>query len=85
VSQNCDLIVPKDRDAMLIRRAPVRLLGLPESLLGVLKSSPAELSPCLVILFFMRFRGTAVSVRRAVLQLSGPLVVLVMRSVVITS
>ncbi|MEI9973938.1 MAG: hypothetical protein WDO73_18930 [Ignavibacteriota bacterium] len=39
----------------------------------------------MVILFFMGFRGALMSVRGAVVQLGGTLMILVMRAVIITS
>ena len=64
---------------------PVRLLGMLVSLLGVLQSPPGALLPGLVILFLMGFRGATMSVGGAIVQLGGPLMIFVMRSVVITS
>jgi hypothetical protein len=70
---------------MFIHSVPMRLLGLLVGLLGVFKRLPGELLPGLVILLVMGYRGAPVSVRRKVVQLSGALMILVMRSVVITS
>jgi hypothetical protein len=55
------------------------------SLLGVLQSLPGALMPGLVVLFLMGFRGAAMSVGGGIVHLGGPLMVLVMRSVVVTS
>jgi len=85
MSQRCDVLVPKDRDAVFIHGIPVRPLGLLVSLLGVLKSSPGALLPGLVILFLMGFCSTTMRVGCTIVQLSSPLMVFVMRSVVITS
>ena len=85
ISQRRDVLVPEDRDAVFIHSVPVRLLGMPVSLLGVLESLPGALLPGLVILFLMGFRGATVSVGGTIVQLGGPLMIFVMRSVVITS
>jgi hypothetical protein len=52
---------------------------------GVLQSLPGKLLPGLVILLLMGFRGAAMGVGGHIVQLGGPLMVFVMRSVVITS
>jgi hypothetical protein len=70
---------------MFIHSVPMRLLGEFVGLLAVFKSLPGELLPGLVILLVMGYRGTPVSVGSKVVQLSGTLMILVMRSVVITS
>jgi len=72
MSPRCDLLVPEDREAMLIhvlRRLPVVLV----SRLRVLQSLPRLLLSCFVILFVMSFRGTAMSVGSIVIvmQLRG--------------
>ena len=85
MSQLGDVLVPKDRDAVFIHSVPVRLLGMLVSLLGVLKSLPGVLLPGLVILFLMGFRSATMSVGGAIVQLGSSLMILVMRSVVITS
>jgi Na+/citrate or Na+/malate symporter len=85
MSQDCDVLVPEHGDAVLVQKAPVRLFGLLVSLLGVLQSLPAALLPGFMILFVMGFGGATVGVRGNVMQFGGPLMVLVMRSVVITS
>jgi hypothetical protein len=75
--------VPKDRDAVLIHSVPVRLPGMLVSLLGILKSPSGQLLSGLMVLFLMGFRGTAMSVGGAIVQFCGPLMVLVMGSVVV--
>jgi hypothetical protein len=83
--QRRDVLVPKDREAVFIHSLPVRLFGILISLLGMLQSLPGALLPGLMILFLMGFRSTTVSVGGTIVQLSGPLMILVMRSVVIAS
>jgi hypothetical protein len=85
MSQCGDVLVPKGGDAVFIYRGPMRLLGMLVSFLGVLKSLPGALLPGLVILLLMGFRGAAMSVGGAIVQLGGALMILVMRSVVIAS
>ena len=75
--------MPKDREAVFIHSVPVHLLGMLVSLLGVLKSLPGVFLSGLVILFLVRFRGSAMSMGGTLVQLSGSLMILVMRSVVI--
>ena len=83
IGQFGDFAVPKDRDAVLIHSVPVQLLATLVSLLGMLKSLPGALLPGFVILLLMGFRGTTMSVCGIVVQLSGPLLIFVMRSVAI--
>jgi hypothetical protein len=83
--QRGDILVPEDRDAVLVHSGPVRLLAMPMSLLGVLQSLPGALMPGLVILLFVGFGGATMSVGGAIVQLGSPLMILVMRSVVVTS
>ena len=78
MSQNCDVLVTKGRNAVFIHSMPMRLPGLLVSLLGVLKSLPRALLPGLVILFLMSFCRNTMSVSGTVVQLSGALMVLVM-------
>jgi hypothetical protein len=85
MSQLHDVVVPEGWDAVLIHGALVHLLGMLVSLLGVFKSSPGALLPGLVILFLMGFRSASMCVRGAIVQLGSPLMILVIRSVVITS
>jgi len=83
--QRRDFLVPKRGDAVFIHSVPVRLFGMLVSLPGVLKSPPGELLPRLVVLFLMGFRSVTMSVGGTVVQLGSSLMILVMRSVVITS
>jgi hypothetical protein len=85
MGQPGDIVVPEGYDAVFIHKFPVRLRGMPVSLLGVFQSLPGELLPGLVILFLMSFRCATVCMGRTIVQLGGSLMVLVMRSVVITS
>jgi hypothetical protein len=85
MSQRCDVVVPKGRDAVLIHSRPVHLLGMLVSGLGVLESLPGALLSGFVILFFMGFRGATMSVSGAIVQFGGTLMIFVMRSVVISS
>jgi len=80
-----DFAVPKERDAVSIYRNSAHLLGVLVCMLGVLKRLPGELFPGLVVLFLMGLRGTAMSVGGTLVQLGSSLMILVMRSVVITS
>ena len=70
---------------MFIHGTPMHLPGLLKSLLGMFQSLPGELLPGLVILLLMGFRGTTMSVCGIVVQLSGPLMIFVMRSVAMAS
>ena len=63
----------------------MRLLGLLMRFLGMFESLPGELLPGEVILLLMSYSGTSVSVRGKVVQFRGSLMILVVRSVVITS
>jgi hypothetical protein len=80
-----DIVVPKHRDAVFIYSAPVWLPGMLVSPFGVFKSLPGVFLPGLVVLFLMGFRSTTMRVGGTIVQLGSPLVILVMRSVVITS
>jgi len=83
--QRCDFHVPKGRDALPIYGLPVRLQGLPISLLRVLQRLSGTLLAGLAVLLFMRLRGAPMSVGGIIVQLSGSLVILVVRSIVLTS
>jgi hypothetical protein len=85
VSQCGDLPMPESRNAVFVHNGPVNLGGMLVGVLGVLKSLPGALLPGLVVLFLMGFRGAAVSVGGSIVQLGGPLMILVVRSVVIAS
>ena len=85
MSQRCDVVVTKPGNAVFIHRVSMRLLGMLVSFLGVLQSLPGEFLPGLVILLFMSFRSAAMCVGRAIVQFGGSLMILVMRSVVISS
>jgi len=85
MSQPGDIVVPKDREAVFIQGALVHLFGMPISPLGVLQSFPGVLLPGLTILFLMGNRSAAMCVGGTIVQLGSPLMILVMRSVVITS
>jgi hypothetical protein len=78
MSQGSDVLVPKGRDAVFIHSGPVRLPGLLVSLPGVFQSLSGSLLPGLVILFFMSFRGTPMSVSGILVEFGGSLVILVM-------
>jgi hypothetical protein len=73
--QGCDVLVSK---AVFIHKVPVRLLGMLVSLLGVFKRPPGELLPGLMILFFMGFRRTAMSMGGTIVHLSGAPMIFVM-------
>ena len=85
MSQRGDVLVPEDCEAVFVHSGPVRLLAMPMSLLRVLQSLPGALLSGLVILFFMGFRSATMSVGGTIVQLSGSLMIFVMRSVVIAS
>ena len=85
MGQDGDVFVPKHGDAMFVHYALVRLPGVLVSLQGVLQSLPGALLPGFVVLLFVGFGGASVSVRGKVVQLGGPLMVLVVRSVIISS
>jgi hypothetical protein len=85
MSQPGDIIVRKGRDAVFIDGVPVHLPGMLVSPLGVLKRLPGEFLPGLVILFLMGFRSPTMRVGGTIVQLGSSLMILVMRSVVITS
>ncbi|MGA7239079.1 MAG: hypothetical protein WBY44_25585 [Bryobacteraceae bacterium] len=85
ISQRCDVLTPKGSGAMFTHSGAVRLLAMHVSLPRVLQSLPGALVPSLVILFLRSFRGAAVSVSGYLVQFGGSLVILVMRSLVISS
>jgi hypothetical protein len=79
------LLVAKNRDAVLIHGLREHLLGVLVSMLRMLESSPGKLLSGLVVLLLMGFSSAPMSVGGGIVQLRGPLMVLVMRSVVIAS
>jgi hypothetical protein len=83
--QRGDVRMSKDPEAVLIHRLPVRQLTVLLSVSRVFKGLSGDLTPCLVVLLFVGFRGAPMRMGRNVMQLGGPLVVLVVRSVVVTS
>jgi len=85
MSQFGNIIMPESRDAMFIDRFGRRLLGMQVGLFGMFKSLPGLLLAGLVILFPMGFRGATMRVGGAVVQIGSSLMVLVMRSVFVTS
>jgi hypothetical protein len=85
MSQFGNVGVPKGRDAVFINRFPVRLRGMLVSLFRVFQSLPGELLAGLVILLFMSFRSATMCVGRIIVQLGSSLMILEMRSVIITS
>ena len=84
IGQFGDFAVPKDRDAVFIHRLPVHSRGVVVSPLGVLKSLPGVFLSGLVILLFVHLRSSAMSMSGTLVQLGGSLMILEMRSVVIT-
>jgi hypothetical protein len=84
MSQNCCILVPEDRDAVFIHGVPVHLPGMLVSLLGILKSPLGQFLSGLMVLFLTGFRCAAMSVGGDIVQFGGPLMVLVMGSVVVT-
>jgi hypothetical protein len=80
-----DVRMPKGGYAVLVRLFPMDLLSVLVSLLGVLQCLAGLLLPGLVILFLMGFRGASMGVGGAFVQLGSSLMILVMRSVIITS
>jgi hypothetical protein len=62
----------------------VHLTGVLVSLLGVLKSLPGVFVSRFVLLLFVGIRGGAMSMSGTLVQLGGSLMILVMRSVVLT-
>ena len=78
-------LVPKGSDTAFVRSVPMDLFGVPVSLLGVLKRLPGAFLPGLVILFLMGFRGGTMRMGGDIMQLGASWMILIMRSVVITS
>jgi hypothetical protein len=80
-----DIGVPEGYDAVFIYGVAVHLRSMPVSLFGVFQSLPGNLLPGFVILLLMGFRRGTMRVGCAIVQLGSSLMILVMRSVVITS
>src|SRR5580704_7026153 len=80
-----DVLMTKDNEAMFIRGFVMKSFASLIGRLGVLQRLPAVLVPGLPLLFLMGFRRAAVSMRRDVMHLGRPLMILVMRSVVVAS
>jgi hypothetical protein len=78
IRSRSDLFVAERDDAL------VYLEGAFMGRLGMLQSLPGMLSTGLMILFSAVLLGAAMGVRRQVMQFGRPLVILVVRSVVIT-
>jgi hypothetical protein len=83
--QRRDFRVPKGRDAVPIHGLPVGLFGMQISQLRMFQRLSGTLLAGLAILFFMGLRGAPMSVGGVVVQLSGSLVILVVRSIVVAS
>lgn len=78
------LRVSEDRYAVLVHRSSGGLGGIFISLSRVFKSLPGQFLSGLMILLTVRLRGTPVCVGSRIVQLGGPLVIFVVRSVVVT-
>ena len=81
-----DVVVPESRDAVTDRGTVTRRsrLGMSVGLLGVLKRLPGMLLPGKMILVAV-LCGNPMGVGRIVVQFGGKLMVLVVRSIVISS
>ena len=82
MSQGRNVGMPESGDAMSHRSASLSIV--PRGL-RVLKSLPGVFPSDLVILLFVRIRGSAVSVGGTLVQFGSSLMILVVRSVVMTS
>jgi hypothetical protein len=80
-----DFVVPKGCHAVFIYGVSMHLIRMLVSPLGVFQRLPGVLLPGLAILFLMSFRGDTMRVGGHIVQLGCSLMILVMRSVVITS
>jgi hypothetical protein len=80
-----DVAVPKGCDAVFIYGVSMHLLGMLVSPLGVFQSLPGVLLPGLAILLLMGFRSDSMCMGGTIVQFGSALMILVMRSVVITS
>jgi hypothetical protein len=85
MSHRCDLPVPNKRAVMFLRSVPMRILGVHVSFFGVFKRLSGKLLPGLVFLLVMGYRGAPMRLGSNVVQLSGALMILIMRSVVVAS
>jgi hypothetical protein len=85
MGQRGDIRATEHGETVLIHGLPVRPLALLVSVLRVLQSLSGKFMAGLVVLLSMGLRGAPVRLGREVVQLGGPLVVLVVRSVVVTS
>jgi len=85
MGQPSDIVVPEGRDAVLIDMCPGHLRCVLVSPFGMFQSLPGLLLAGLVILFLMGLRRTTMRVGGAVVQIGSSLMVLVMRSVLVTS
>ena len=79
-----DFGMPKDGDAVFIHNSALDMRGMPISLFGVFKTLPGALVCGLMILFLMGLRGQTMRMSGRVVQFGSSLMILVMRSVVIT-
>jgi hypothetical protein len=80
-----DIVVAKGCDAVFIDSASAHLRGVLVSPVGVFQSLPGVFLPGLAILFLMGFRSATMRVGGKIVQFGGSLMILVMRSVAITS
>ena len=80
MSQRCDVLMCEGTDAVSSHRQ----LSMLMSNLGMLQGLPGLLVSGQVILFARLLRGAAMGVRRDVVQFGGPLMVLVVGSVMVT-
>jgi hypothetical protein len=85
MSENRDVIVSKGHYSVSIERGRMQLHGGPVGLLGVLQRLPGVLVSGLMVLLLVRLRRVAMNVGGIVMQLGGPLMIFVVRSVVIAS
>jgi hypothetical protein len=78
VGLRCDVPTPKDSEAVLIHRFPLRVFGMLISHFGVLKSLAGQFLPGLAILLVMGYRRTSMSECGKVVQLGRSLMLLEM-------
>ena len=79
------ILMSKDGDAVTIHRGRMPVAGILVRLLGVLQGLPGVFMAGLVVLFVMSFCRIAMKVGGIVVQLRGPLMIFVVRSVVVAS